>query len=138
MLSLSVVRPLNSEIRFLIASSVLIVIPPLNFMDQMTVIETASSAWEADILPLNYICIIDTIIFKIEQLAEDKGNDPFSFGSKPNVSTCSPILYMSSDLFLFAPRNEFEKTRFQFSSGLPTGIRTPDTLIKSQVLCHLS
>lgn len=36
---------------------------PFYFLEQMTGIEPASSAWEAEVLPLNYICIILLIYY---------------------------------------------------------------------------
>ena len=42
------------------------------FLEQMTGIEPAYSAWEADTLPLSYICVCDCVIIIIQMLENVK------------------------------------------------------------------
>ncbi len=48
------------------------------FLEQMTGIEPAYSAWEADTLPLSYICVCDCVIIIIQMLENVKALSFFS------------------------------------------------------------
>ena len=80
-------------------------------MEQVTGLEPVISAWKANVLPLHYTCLVRAKRLELIRLA---ALEPKSSAS---ANSATPALQKAGD---------------------PSEIRTPDPLIKSQMLCQLS
>ena len=80
-------------------------------LEQVTGLEPVISAWKANVLPLHYTCLVRAKRFELIRLA---ALEPKSSAS---ANSATPALQEAGD---------------------PSEIRTPDPLIKSQMLCQLS
>ena len=80
-------------------------------LEQVTGLEPVISAWKANVLPLHYTCLVRAKRLELIRLA---ALEPKSSAS---ANSATPALQEAGD---------------------PSEIRTPDPLIKSQMLCQLS
>ena len=80
-------------------------------LEQVTGLEPVISAWKANVLPLHYTCLVRAKRLELIRLA---ALEPKSSAS---ANSATPALQEAGD---------------------PSEIRTPDPLIKSQMLCRLS
>ena len=80
-------------------------------LEQVTGLEPVISAWKANVLPLHYTCLVRAKRLELIRLA---ALEPKSSAS---ANSATPALQKAGD---------------------PSEIRTPDPLIKSQMLCQLS
>ena len=80
-------------------------------LEQVTGLEPVISAWKANVLPLHYTCLVRAKRLVLIRLA---ALEPKSSAS---ANSATPALQKAGD---------------------PSEIRTPDPLIKSQMLCQLS
>ena len=80
-------------------------------LEQVTGLEPVISAWKANVLPLHYTCLVRAKRLELIRLA---ALEPKSSAS---ANSATPALQETGD---------------------PSEIRTPDPLIKSQMLCQLS
>ena len=70
---------------------------------QMTGIEPASSAWEADILPMNYICnVFNSSIESFKMQADFHKQAPYVPGSFQNAS---PLMRLYQERCIMHPDN---------------------------------